>query len=54
MFKLSCFEVSGYVKNSGDCDDTSAAVNPDATEICNGIDDNCSGTIDDAEGEVLY
>ncbi len=33
-----------------DCDDTDPAVNPDATEVCNGIDDNCSGVID--EGDV--
>ncbi len=31
---------------AGDCDDSSAAVNPGATETCNGIDDDCDGTID--------
>jgi MYXO-CTERM domain-containing protein len=34
--------------NNEDCDDTDAAVNPDATEVCdNGIDDNCNGMIDE-------
>ncbi len=29
-----------------DCDDTNAAVSPNATEWCNGIDDDCDGEID--------
>ncbi len=30
-----------------DCDDTDAAVNPGAVEVCNGIDDDCNGSADD-------
>ena len=32
-----------------ECDDTDPAVNPDAIESCNGVDDDCDGTIDEAD-----
>jgi hypothetical protein len=31
-----------------DCDDTDAAVNPEADEVCDGVDDDCDGLVDDA------
>jgi hypothetical protein len=43
----SCSQPSGYVANNGDCNDNNAAINPAASETCNGTDDDCDGTTDD-------
>ena len=43
----ACSTPNGYVSDSTDCDDTKSAVNPGVTEVCNGVDDNCDGKIDE-------
>ena len=47
MFIMSCAQPTGYVNRTGDCDDNNAAVNPDATEVCNPLDDNCNGLLNE-------
>jgi hypothetical protein len=34
----------------GDCDDENELVGPQAVEVCNGLDDDCQGGVDDGEG----
>ncbi len=43
----ACAQPAGTVADNTDCDDTAAAVRPDAAEVCNSLDDNCDGQIDD-------
>jgi hypothetical protein len=42
-----CDAPAGAVADGTDCDDTLATVNPGATEVCNGVDDDCNGLVDD-------
>jgi hypothetical protein len=49
-----CTQPYGYVANSTDCDDAVAAINPNASEICNNADDNCSGAADEGLTFVNY
>jgi hypothetical protein len=50
----------GYRICQGDCDDTRASVHPGAPEICDGLDNNCNGQIDegvsgvDSDGDGIH
>lgn len=46
--QTACTQPLGYVTQAGDCDDDLASVYPNATEVCNGIDDNCDTEIDES------
>ncbi len=52
-----CPGAAGYVSIGGDCDDSSAAVNPAATESCDTVDNDCDGLTDEpgtADGSTYY
>lgn len=42
----TCEEISGYTQLTGDCDDANVDVHPRRSELCNGVDDDCDGDID--------
>lgn len=39
--------VSCGVEKKGDCNDANSAIHPGASDVCNGIDDNCNATVDE-------
>lgn len=44
--EYNCLQPPGYIAQGGDCDDTSDTINPNGTEVCNGLDDDCDGYSD--------
>ena len=52
-FSLVDNDNDGYTSDQ-DCDDNNPDVHPGAAEICNGIDDNCDGQIDEGVLLIFY
>jgi len=40
-------DLDGWMVNEGDCDDSDAIVFPGALELCDGLDNDCDGIVDD-------
>jgi len=43
----ACEAPSGFVENNTDCNDGSDSAHPDREELCDGLDNNCDGEIDE-------
>jgi large repetitive protein len=52
----SCDNPGAYLEDASDCDDADAGINPGATEACDGVDNDCDGSIDEAgaSGETTW
>ena len=44
---LACHQPADHVEDNSDCDDTNALRNPDVSELCNSLDDDCDGSVDE-------
>ena len=44
----------GYTDEDGDCDDSDSSVNIGAIEICDGVDNDCDGEIDEEVTTSFY
>ena len=44
---VACDAPTGTVADASDCDDGDAAVNPSATELCDGLDNDCDTVVDE-------
>jgi hypothetical protein len=50
----ACSAPSGYVSSSDDCHDGCASCFPGSTEVCDGLDNDCDGSIDDGVLLTFY
>ncbi len=50
----SCVELSGYVTNDEDCDDTNPDAFPGNPEVCDEADNDCDGTFDDDDTTTYW
>ncbi|MEC8423396.1 MAG: MopE-related protein, partial [Myxococcota bacterium] len=52
----ACEAPAGYADRDGDCDDSRWSVRPGADEVCDTLDNDCDGTIDEdaVDGETFY
>ena len=48
----ACAPPTNYVSNAEDCDDINSAIYPGAIEVCDEVDNDCDGDIDDADSNL--
>ncbi len=51
---VGCEAPPGFVTDNTDCDDTNIDADPANVEVCDGVDNNCDGLIDDGVTTTYY
>ena len=52
--QVACSQPQGYVLNSADCNDAEITANPIASEVCDTLDNNCNGQINEGLNADYY
>jgi len=50
----ACSLPAGYAANANDCNDNAIGINPDADDVCNGLDDDCDALTLDGSAELWF
>src|SRR5690606_24652288 len=50
----ACSAPAGYVSNNTDCDDSDDTIYRNAPELCDGLDNDCDGSIDEGVTTTFY
>jgi hypothetical protein len=51
---MACAQPDGTAEMGDDCDDNNAEANPNGTETCDGVDNDCDELIDEGVGEFFF
>ncbi len=49
----ACWPPEGFAPTDGDCDDAEQAANPEAIEVCDGLDNDCDGEVDEELDDIV-